>query len=260
MRRRGFALQGALWLVVLLGGIVATAFEEEAIAITATSNRIELIRAEWARFACWQIARARSENTDTPTSRTTGVRSSLDIDSLEVSSGRWCESRTTDLGARLNVNSAPETVLRCVVRERADAILMRRPLPNDEALWPLVDSTTSSRLTTYGDGRLNIHSASPEVLACLPGWNSRAANAMVSERSRGVRFTSIEQVLQALPLSIQDEARAEAPALMSLLTTESVAYLAEVIGHSGVHDLQTVMHVEVVASGNTWQVVRREVE
>ena len=265
MKRRGFALHAALWLVVIIAVVVGAALREQMLGLTATYNRISLLRASWARKGCWEAARAAAATERGSREDTTRFRpDAFVIDSLYLFADAWCESTVLDLGARLNVNLASEESLYCLIGEPARELVRARPFRSDEELKRRFAQRVSERvldeLTTRGPGQLNANTVSAALLACLPGWDRAAAFAIEAARHGGESFGSLAQVIARLPLASQRAVSARSPELHRTLSTSSSAYLVTVIGHSGVHDLQVLMRLEIAPLGPSWSVLRTEVE
>ena len=144
-----------------------------------------------------------------------------------------CEYRIRDDCSRLNINTVDEAVLkevdslsfavkrRVMVRRLGDPRSRNIPQPFqctqelrymdgvDEEDWFGTDRAPGLRdlFTTWGTGRVNINTASPEVLACLPGLKRDGAAAIAAYRagSDGELDTEDDQSFKSI-----DDARTEA--------------------------------------------------
>jgi general secretion pathway protein K len=199
-----------LWGLTLAAAVVAASLAVAKVGQEASANRIVLVRAAWARYACAEILLARTASDST-------VRA---VDTVELGRGTWCQAHIEDPGARLNVNTAEAEMLRRLIANDTivEALLdwrdsddVSRPL-GAEAAWyrargqplprngPLddlqelrfvrgVDSARFSALapflTTDGTGQVNLTTAPPEVLGTLPGMTPELLRAVVALRAGG---------------------------------------------------------------------------
>jgi len=250
--RRGFALLTVLWAIVVLSAIAGAALLNTGLAVRAIGNRIELTRAEWARTACWAVVR------DVMTVR------ELIVDSLAVGAGSWCTSSVVDLGARINVNSAPPGLVACVIGTGVPVRRARPRLANDRVLQALLTTARQEErmefLTTRGDGVVSLNSASREVLECIPGLGREGARSIVRRRTLGDSVTSIDALLSQLSPSQRALFHEQAQESMPVLAAGSSSLVVTVNGHAGSRGTRASMRIELQRNGNGFLVTRREVE
>lgn len=262
-RRRGFALVAALWFTVIVGAVVTVALEEAVIEIQGSANRSVTLQAEWARAACWAMALrdVSPRNPERPDLRARAAVDTLPKDSVVVSEGSWCRLRVADLGTRMNVNTASEEILRCLLGPRSSALIEMLPLTNDESLMGALGQSEDLRLfTTRGPGQLNVNSASERLLGCLPGWDGIVAAAVARAR-RTRNLESLPAVLAEVPLSARQRVDLRASELPTYLATQPPAFLVIVDGFAGHHPIQARMEVVVRRGGSRgWLVLSQEVE
>lgn len=190
MTRRGFAVIGTVWLLVVLIAAVAAVNASVRVGLTRSRNRLLLNRAEWAREACAEILLGRYRR-----AATLGPFNPLTIagDTVDLGRGTWCAVQVEDPGARVNLNLADSVLLTRLLDDSTlvRVILAQRPLESvDQLETPELDSLVGSKLerfaTVRGTGRVNLNSAPREVLqaitSLLPGRitevleNRRAGN------------------------------------------------------------------------------------
>lgn len=266
MTRRGFALLGALWFVALATVGVSVALEGSATFLGASINRANLIKAEWARNACWSVFRAKSGRGLQAVDSTVRARiGELRDTRVEFANGTACTVDVTDLGERLNVNVAPPEMLRCLFGYAGDSIVVKRPFPNDElmlrALEPLLDSAVRPLMTTRGTGQLNANVAASELLACLPGWDVPSARAVVAARTSGKSFGSLSEVTAVVPASSRNEILRRFAEAATYLAGYSPAYEVCVLGTAGPRSISAAMTAVLAPNARRgWHVLAQEVE
>ncbi len=199
MNRRGFALLSVLWTITILSAVAVTAMEAARIGMKASTNRIQLARAEWARAACVAILEARF-----------ALRpSTRQLDTADLGRGTWCVAGLTNPHTKLNLNLATRQQLWRLFRNDSLVAWLRDWIDVDgtpaETEWyqsrrrlpprngPLAaieellsvrgfDSTMVARLTplvtTDGEGRLDPGEASPSVIEIVLGVSPDSATAL----------------------------------------------------------------------------------
>jgi len=188
--RRGFALLAVLWVVAALSAIVGLGLGALRIGAQASANRVELTRGRWAADACLAIAEA----------RWTRHRFS---DTGTVDLGRTgCSWRADDPTARVNVNTAPATLLYALAQQVGtpslvvDTLLAHRPYA-DTAQVPsalTADSVLLPLLTTDGSGSINLNDAAPAVIRSIPGLGPETASRLAEYAHLGRPIASLDQL------------------------------------------------------------------
>jgi general secretion pathway protein K len=119
----------------------------------------------------------------------------LGSDSLAEALLDWCD---------------PDTLPHPGGAERSWYLALRRPPPRDGPLVSAAelalirgfDSVTVARLlpfvTTAGDGRIDLNSAAPEVLATLPGLGAEALSILARHHATGKPIESLESIASEL--------------------------------------------------------------
>lgn len=260
MNRRGFALLLVLWLLVLVGSLVAVSLGGGRVGSSAIRNRQLLTRAGWAREACLEILLARTE---ADTSRR-WTASRFGLDSIDLGGDVWCSLTLDDPGSRLQVNTASLVALRAAFQDSslANAVARGRPWPAPSALLPLLRDHNAESwlplLTTRGTGRVNLSTAPASVLASLPGMTPEGAARMILARPR-FGFTSLDEALALAPPSVRASILIRYEAFVAVAEVEPEVLIATSIGHERDGPL-AVMTVTLVPAGRRLAVVRRETE
>ncbi len=281
-RERGFALLAALWLTVALALVVATVLAVGRTGLTASANRLVLTRGYWAAEACHAVLDARFA----------ANQATRRLDTIELGEGAWCRAALEEPAARLNIAVATPAQLRILFGadslvaaflDWTDPDTVARP-GGAEAAWyralgligpsdrPMADarglrlvrgfdSATMTRLaplvTTEGDGRIDIGTAPPRVLATLPGLGAEALAAIAYRRASNHPFSSLDE----LGASLSDLGRAQLSAarseLQATIVTSPPLFTARFEG--GVHGQAAVAHIDelLVPDGARLAVVRR---
>lgn len=262
MNRRGAALLLVLWLLVLLTGLVAVSLGGMRIGSAAGRNRIELLRAAWAREACLEILLGRS-------GRNSGKWSpeSLTLDSVDLGEGITCASETYDPGEYVNVNESSREALIKLTRDSvlADRLIARRPWFSPEAIRDLPGighgplPAWLNYLTVKGTGRINLNRAPIEVLQTLPGVDLGAARFWsIARRSRP--FRSIDDVLYALPPGSQRQVLAQYQTFAILVTTAPEQFVVLLSGRARDGPLSSRATITLASAGTRLAVIRRETD
>lgn len=285
MNRRGFALLAVLWVVAILGIVVGSSMRLARVGAGASTNRVTLTRAGWAREACLEILLARY-------AAEASVRL---LDTVDLGRGTWCRAELEDAGSRLDLNHAVPEALRTVIGSDslADALLDWRDADDDsrphgaEAEWylsvgrrpprngPLADvaelrlirgfgdtvvGALTPLLTTRGTARLNLNSAPAPLLATLPGVGPEAIDVVSGRRLTGQRIQGIDQLAGLLSPPAREALLARYQELGPLAVVEPAGFTAVLEG--GVEGAAPVARavLMLVPAGSRLAVVRQEVE
>jgi general secretion pathway protein K len=213
--QRGVALIFVLWLLVLLGTIVAAvASRTRSEAALLSSLRARTV-ARYAAESGILAAAARIEGL-LDSSRGMKERISLfrrldahlaSLRDLELGNARFAVA-VVDLNARLDLNRADVATLQGLFRQfttesRAEAVVAAlkqapvRRLVELTGIPGLSDSlalAVAPYVTVWSDGMVNINSAPEPVLAALPGVGGAGARSLVMRRDAGEIFTSPDPV------------------------------------------------------------------
>ncbi|MGQ0641294.1 MAG: hypothetical protein ACT4P6_11085 [Gemmatimonadaceae bacterium] len=269
MRRHGFALLPALWLVVFVGGIVLSQAARSSDSLRASGNRVLLTAAEWARNACLSYLRAQlgavqrdsgAEHSQRARRLRTGA---LEVKHMVVSDGVSCEARFVDLGAAVNANTADSALLVCLLRDEIAVarVLARRPFPNEDAIaialqGSQIDSTRRALLAVHGPNRFNVNSAPLELLECLDEVGRFGALAIAVARSHGREFATVAEFVDGLPLPFQ--AQRSTLAAKERLTTEPPLAAIVVVGFAGEPSVESTLLLLVRLRGTDVDLVQVE--
>jgi type II secretory pathway component PulK len=191
---RGFALIAILWLITALAAVVGLALAGGHLGALASRNRVMLARGRWAAEACLAIAQAR------------WVEHRLgDTATIDLGRTTACRWHVEDPTARLNVNTAggdellralgSDSFVSAVLEARRSHALTDLGQLHGLAGW---DSTMASLLTVDGPGTVNASSASPPLLAALPGMTPEAVEVIVSRRAYGRPVNSLDALAAEL--------------------------------------------------------------
>lgn len=260
MNRRGFALLLVLWLIVLLGGLVAVTLSGGRLGSATVRNRLALARAGWAREGCLEILLGRAER-DTAGGQLGALAS---LDSVDLGRGVWCTLRLDDPGSRIQVNTAPVAGLTAVFQDSAlaRAIVTGRPWPAPEALGSLLQAHRAEwslpLLTTRGTGRINLSAAPAPVLSAIPGVSREGARAIVMLRpTRG--YSSLDGMLAQLPATVRAALTTRYDAFAALAEVEPEMLVATSVGHARDGPPATLI-ATLVPAGRRVAVVQREAD
>lgn len=211
MRRRGFALMPALWLIVVIGSVVMAQAARSSDAARASRNRALLTAAEWARNACLSQLRSQLAATQVDSTMEHAVRAdrllhgTLRVADTDLGGGVRCAARFVDLGSVANVNHADSVLLSCILRDESAVVnvLARRPFPNDDAMAIVLsasqtDTARRALLSTRGANRFNLNSAPLELLRCLDDVGPDGAMIVALARSHQRTFTSVAEYVDQL--------------------------------------------------------------
>lgn len=233
MNRRGFVLSTTLWLLAVAAAAAGVGFTAARLSVKASRNRVSLAKATWAREACLEMVRARfaewaaqpATNLDGPVVRTPKA---LQIDSTDLGDGIWCRVGNRDGGA---------------VVPRAFA-----------------DSTGVCPRTSSGfQWRLNLNTAPPALLACIPGLTPAAIAAIQVQRVKKP-FHVIEEVLQVMDRESQRTLLATFGDFSRLVTLQPPVWLIDVAGFAGAPQLAARATAVAAVGGSQLEILWREAQ
>jgi len=217
--RRGVALIFVLWLLVLLGVIVAEVVSqarmESEILSSLRSRTVARYSAESGILAATVrieelLDSARSLPERISTFRDLSTRLAA-LNDVALGSGRFGVA-VVDLNARIDLNRADAATLEGLFRqfttdrraEHAVALLKQAPLHRLGELTDMQGIDDSLALavapyvTVWSDGLVNINSAPEPVLAALPGVSGTVARSVVRRRETGELFFGPDPVRSQL--------------------------------------------------------------
>jgi len=273
MNRHGSALLAALWLLALLAAIGHWGFRGLEDDIRAAMNRINLMKAAWARDACLEIAKGDFRSLWASMTKSVADESrqltmtqlrQLDQDSIALAEGVWCRMTFTDVNARLNPNVIDSATVKCLV-EHDDLVsrwMDHRHHSSVEALAQLLafDSASTVRLhdviSVYGTGSLNVNTASARALACAIGVPEASVRSMIHAREQYRGFATVEDALTAIPM---DE-RPPHTEIGVPLTTSVIRFLVHVSGTAGQPAVRATATVQGTTSEHQMLIFQREAE
>jgi general secretion pathway protein K len=209
--RRGVALIFVLWLLVLLGVIVAEVVSqarmESGILSSLRSRTVARYSAESGILAATIRIEALLDSTRSLPERTTALRDLnvhlKSLNEVDLGSGRFGVA-VVDLNARIDLNRADAATLQGLFQQfttdqRAQAVvalLQQAPLNRliELAHIPGIDDSlalaVAPYVTVWSDGLVDINSAPEPVLAALPGVSRATARSVVRRRETGEVFFS----------------------------------------------------------------------
>ncbi|HYT04751.1 MAG TPA: type II secretion system protein GspK [Gemmatimonadales bacterium] len=216
--QRGVALIFVLWLLVLLGVIVAEvaskARAEAALLGSLRSRTVARYAAESGILAATVRIEGLLDSTRNPPERAAmfrGLGARLaSLTDVELADARFGVA-AVDLNARIDLNRADLATLRGLFGQftseaRADTVvaaLKAAPIHRLAELSRVAGIDDSLALavapyvTVWSDGLVNLNSAPAPVLAALPGFGA-AAQSIVARREAGEVFATIDLVRQPL--------------------------------------------------------------
>jgi len=212
--QRGVALIFVLWLLVLLGVIIAEvasrARAEAALLTSLRSRTVARYAAESGILAATVAIERLLDSTHNPLERASVFRQ-LDarlasLNDVELGGARFGVA-ALDLNARIDLNRADVATLRRLFGQftsdaRADTVaaaLKLNPIRRLAELSrvPGIDDSlalaVAPYVTVWSDGLVNINSAPEPVLAALPGV-AAAAPGIVARREGGEVFATLDPV------------------------------------------------------------------
>ena len=229
--RRGFALAGTLWALVLLSAVALAGLASARVEIAAGRNRLVLARADWARHGCVETALSDIAS---------GGRG--EVDSMAFSNGAWCQVTADDPARRLHLALLDSAVAAALFGTDslvaalldwldADTIQRRsgaesrwyrtrhRPAPADGPLQhprelclirgfeAMCEGRIEQWFTVHGSARLNPVLADTRLVSAVTGLPSAAARRL-QEAARTQRASSLSHA--ASTLSSADRASLDA--------------------------------------------------
>ena len=271
MNRRGFALLAGLWFLAAVGGIAAWGFTVARLGVVTAGNRVLLFKAEWLREACVELARARYHEWAAGRRFSDGVGdivTALSLDSVPMGEMGWCTVATEDTGAKVDINLADSTILGCLLgSERPlSKLLSARPIPSVEAFLDILDVNSpterslAGQLTVYGTAQVNFNAAPEAVLRCLPGLTPANAAIVVGLRRAGLRLTSLDAVLAALPVHSRDRVLRDYPAFIGVAVMAPPRLLLRATASAWTGRVRSTTLVIAMPGGAELEIIRREAE
>jgi general secretion pathway protein K len=255
--RRGVALIFVLWLLVLLGVIVAEVVSqarmEARILSSLRSRTVARYSAESGILAATVWIEALLDSTRSLPERITALRDlNMHLKSLndvDLGSGRFGVA-VVDLNARIDLNRADAATLQGLFQQftpdqRAQDVVARlqqAPLYRLSELTHIPGINDSLALavapyvTVWSDGLVNINSAAEQVLAALPGVSSATARSVVRRRETGEVFLSTTGVFGA-PSKVAGEPSLRLTAMPRRLLIVGRGWQD---GHPLTHEIQAV--------------------
>jgi general secretion pathway protein K len=260
--RRGVALIFVLWLLVLLGVIVAEVVSQarlEAELLSSLRSRtVGRYSAESGILAATVRIEVLLDSTRSLPERITTLRELAarlaPLSDVALGSGRFGVA-VVDLNARIDLNRADAATLQGLFRQfttdqRAEdvvALLKQAPIHRlgELAHIPGIDDSlalaVAPYVTVWSDGFVNINSAPEPVLAALPGLSSAVARSIVRRRETGEIFIMPTGPLG--PLSGAPGGAAGAPALSVMPSRLLIVSRGWLDGHPLSHEIQAVYDV-----------------
>ncbi len=256
---RGVALIFVLWLLVLLGVIIAEvasqARAEAALLSSLRARTVGRYAAESGILAATVTIERLLDSTHNPLERAALFRE-LDtrlasLTDVELAGARFGVA-ALDLNARIDLNRADVATLRGLFGQfmsdaRADTVavaLKATPIRRlaEFSRVPGIDDSlalaVAPYVTVWGDGLVNINSAPEPVLAALPGL-AAAAPSIVARRQGGEVFATLDPVRQPLAPGV-------GTAILQVSTVPSRLMLVSrgwQDGHPLTHEIQAVFAI-----------------
>jgi general secretion pathway protein K len=285
MKRRGFALLTVLWMIAVVGSVVAGSLQLASEGAATSLNRVTLARAGWAREACLEIL----------LSRFAGDVTTRVVDSVDLGRGTWCRAQLEDTGARLDLNHAAPDALRLLLGNDSlvDALLdwrdpddlprphgaeaewygaHRKPLPRNGPFVAVAELARvrgfdgveirrwESLLTTDGSGRVNLNSAPPEVLQTLPGFGPEAVSVATRLRLAGEAIAGTDRFLALLSPEARSVLMGSYQEFSRQVAYEPSRFEASVVGGVSGRKPLSRTSITLVAVGSRLAVIRRRSE
>ncbi len=263
--QRGVALVFVLWLLVLLGAIVAelaSRTRAEATMLSSLRSRtVGRYAAESGILAATVGIEGWLDSTRSPLERAALFRG-LDtrlasLAGADLGGARFAVA-AVDLNARIDLNRADIATLRGLFRQfttdgRAEAVvtaLKQHPVRRLAELAQILGGDDSLALavapyvTVWSDGIVNINSAPEPVLAALPGVGAAAAS-IVLRRATGEVFTTLDAVHPAARPEVLAAVGGAAPALLVSTVPSRLMLVSRgwQEGHPLTHEIQAVYAV-----------------
>ena len=285
MKRNGFALQTALWLVAALSTVAAAALAEMRVESRASMNRIALMRTEWARAACAEILLARNTNGGHV----------VGVDSTDLGRGTWCRAVVDDAAGRVDLNRAPREMIVTLLGSDslADALLDWRdrddvprvhgaeaewyhaqgrrtprngPLASVEELR-LIRGFDSARMTAVrsllavrGPGLIDLNAAPAAVLTAVPGLGAEAVSLLLRLREAGRRIRNTDELLDQLSEPAREAVLDRYQDFTRYAGFSPPSTILQIEGRVAETALASLARVTVVLLPDRLAVIRQEVE
>ena len=262
--RRGVALIFVLWLLVLLGAIVAEVASQarlEAEILTSLRSRtVARYSAESGILAATVQIEALLDSTRSQPERVTTFHELAarlaPLNDVDLGSGRFGVA-VVDLNARMDLNRADAATLQGLFRqfitdkqaEEVVALLKQAPLNRlgELAHIPGIDDSlalaVAPYVTVWSDGFVNINSAPEPVLAALPGISSAMARSAVRRRETGEVFVMATDPFGPLGGVPGGVASAPAPRLSVMPSRLLIVSRGWQDGYPLTHEIQAVYDV-----------------
>jgi len=262
--RRGVALIFVLWLLVLLGAIVAEVASqarlEAEILASLRSRTVARYSAESGILAATVRIEALLDSTRSQPERVTTFHELAarlaPLNDVDLGSGRFGVA-VVDLNARIDLNRADAATLQGLFRqfitdkhaEEVVDLLKQAPLNRlgELAHIPGIDDSlalaVAPYVTVWSDGFVNINSAPEPVLAALPGISSAMARSAVRRRETGEVFVMATDPFGPLGGIPGGVASAPAPRLSVMPSRLLIVSRGWQGGHPLSHEIQAVYAV-----------------
>ena len=262
--RRGVALIFVLWLLVLLGAIVAEVASqarlEAEILASLRSRTVARYSAESGILAATVRIEALLDSTRSQPERITTFHELAarlaPLNDVDLGSGRFGVA-VVDLNARIDLNRADAATLQGLFRqfitdkhaEEVVDLLKQAPLNRlgELAHIPGIDDSlalaVAPYVTVWSDGFVNINSAPESVLAALPGISSAMARSAVRRRETGEVFVMATDPFGPLGGVPGGVASAPAPRLSVMPSRLLIVSRGWQGGHPLSHEIQAVYAV-----------------
>ena len=262
--RRGVALIFVLWLLVLLGAIVAEVASqarlEAEILASLRSRTVARYSAESGILAATVRIEALLDSTRSQPERITTFHELAarlaPLNDVDLGSGRFGVA-VVDLNARIDLNRADAATLQGLFRqfitdkhaEEVVDLLKQAPLDRlgELAHIPGIDDSlalaVAPYVTVWSDGFVNINSAPEPVLAALPGISSAMARSAVRRRETGEVFVMATDPFGPLGGVPGGVASAPAPRLSVMPSRLLIVSRGWQGGHPLSHEIQAVYAV-----------------
>ena len=262
--RRGVVLIFVLWLLVLLGAIVAEVASqarlEAEILSSLRARTVARYSAESGILAATVRIEALLDSTRSLPERITTFRELATrlapLTDVDLGSGRFGVA-VVDLNARIDLNRADAATLEGLFRqfttdshaEEVVAALKRAPLNRLGELAHIPGIGDSLALavapyvTVWSDGSVNVNSAPEAVLAAVPGVSSAMARSAVRRRETGELFMAPSGPFGPLGGTRAGLAGASAPRLLVMPSRLLIVGRGWQGGHPLTHEIQAVYAV-----------------
>lgn len=294
MKRHGFALLAALWVMTGLAvlGLAAMLAAREAVA--TARNRIALTRAAWLAEGCAEHTRAAIDDALRSGSPWGRLADNVPLATLQRFE---CTGKLTPSGYALDVNHAGAERLARLFRAsgvrsaQADSLVHalldwrdadEAPLPlGAESPWYRARHMLTPRNAAFGDaselrfvrgiaesgrsdllgtepGRTPVNLAPLPVVASLPGMSWEVVNALEDRRRRRVLITDLAQLAQGVSTAARDTLLGRFAELAALATVDPEAWVLEVAASDGTPPVKSSIQLRLAPGPTGAVVVRRK--